>query len=236
MRKTMKKIILFLLVFLIVSCSSKDIFISPEYKNEKIQNAILYISSINEFKIRHTENIFNESELTLINKKLVTTINEQLKPNLYSQTTFSKIDFIDLNGKINFNEKKLEFNDNNFFTFKIPSNKLETNDTNVFILLIESFSVSIFKKERESSDPAKTFSISNPTPAETKLAPAKLADQIMSCEFKFMIWDNDKQKPVNYGYVNFENKFEENDDIDKMLTKIVENISTHIIKKSPFKI
>lgn len=231
----MKYFNLFLLI-LIISCSSKDVFISPDYKNENLKNAILFISSIDEFKIRHTENIFNESELTLINKKLVTTINEQLKSNLYSQSTLSKIDFIDLNGKINFNDKELEFNDDNFFKFKMPVNKLETKEPNVFILLIESFSVSIFKKERETSDPAKTYSISNPTPAETKLSPAKLADQYMSCEFKFMIWDNDKQKPVVYGYVNFENKFEENDDIDKMLTKIVENISTHIIKKTPFKI
>ncbi len=230
------KVLKFLLLLLIIGCSSKDIFISPEYKNEKLQNSVLYISTIDEFKIRHTENIFNESELTLINKKLVTSINEQLKPDMFSQSTLSKIDFIDLKDKVRFNEKKLEFNDDNIFTFKVPVNKLEINESNVFVLLIESFSVSIFKKERETSDPVKTYSISNPTPAETKLAPAKLADQIMSCEFKYMIWDNDKQKPVVYGYVNFENKFEENDDIDKMITKIVENISLHIIKKSPFKI
>ncbi|MCX7876088.1 MAG: hypothetical protein N2321_07980 [Melioribacteraceae bacterium] len=230
------KHIKFIYLLFILGCSSKDIFISPDYKSQKIQDAILYISAIEEFKIKHTENVFTESELALINKKLIGTINEQLKPNLFLQTSLSKIEFIDLKSKVSLEESKLEFNDDSFFSFKIPKNKISLNEENSFVLFIESFSVSIFKKERETSDPAKTYSISNPTPAETKLAPAKLADQIMSCDFKYLIWDNANQKPVIYGFVNVDSKFQENDDIDKMINRIVDKISSSLIKNSPFKI
>lgn len=232
----MKYLISLLFLFLI-GCSSKDFFISPEYKNKKINDAILYVSSINEFKIRHTENIFSESELTLINKNLVNKINDNLKQNLFSQTTLSKIEFVDLSTKIKLVDNKLTLSDENYISFKLPEEKISFDEKeNVFVLFIESFSVSLYKKERETSDPAKQYTISNPTPTETKLSPAKLLDQIMSCEFKYLIWDNNKQKPVYYGYANFESKFEENDDIDKMLTRIVDKISNVVVSNSPFKI
>ena len=233
----MKKLIYFFLLSLIISCSSKEFFISPDYKNQKIKDATLIISTISEFKIRHTENILNESELTLINKKLVNTISENLKPELFSKTTFAKIEFVELQDKIQLEEKKLNLSGENSFTMKLPKDKITINgNENVFVLLIESFSVNIFKKERETSDPAKFYSVSNPTPTETKLAPAKLADQIVGCEFKYLIWDNQNEKPVSYGYVHFENKFGENEDIESMLKRIVEKISSSVTKDSPFAI
>lgn len=233
----MKRLIYFFLLSLIISCSSKDFFISPDYKNQKIKDATLIISTVSEFKIRHTENIFNESELTLINKKLVNTISENLKPELFSKTTFAKIEFAELQDEIQLEDKKLSLSGENSFTMKLPKNKIPIiGKENVFVLLIESFSVNIFKKERETSDPAKFYSVSNPTPTETKLAPAKLADQIVGCEFKFLIWDNQNEKPVSYGYVHFENKFGENEDIESMLKRIVEKISSSVIKDSPFAI
>lgn len=233
----MKKLCYFIFLIVLIGCSSKDFFISPEYKYQKIENATLIIPTLSEFKIRHTENVFDESELTLINKKLVSTISENLKTELFSKTTLAKVEFIDIQNKMKLEDKRLILNGEDSFSMQLPKNKIQAAENdNVFILFIESFSTNIYRKERETSDPAKYFSVSNPTPTETKLAPAKLADQVVGCEFKFLIWDNQNLKPVSYGYVHFENKIGENEEIDSVLKRIVEKISSSVIKDSPFTI
>lgn len=234
----MKKLSLLLLLFgVLFGCSSKNYFVSPDYKSQKISNASLLISTVDEFKIRQADNLFDENELTLINKNFVNSLSSNLKPEIFSRTTLAKIDFADISSKVKLEEKNLPYYNNEQFKVNLPLNSVTTEEkNNVFILFIQDFSISIFKKERETSDPAKHFSVSNPTPTETKLAPSKLADQVLGCEFKYAIFDNTKMEPVSYGLIHFEKKFAENMEIGSMFEIVAKKMAEEVVKDTPFEI
>jgi hypothetical protein len=233
----MKKLFLILIPLLVLfsACSSKDYYIVPEYEGTNISDGVLLIPTLQEFKIRHTENIFTEDELTLINKKFVTILSENLKSRLKEGTTFQKIDFADFGSRLIKENQTVPFNNGEVLHLNLPAKKIPLDGKErTFILLLENMSLAIFKKEVDTSDPAKFYSASPSAPSDVRLSPLKFFNQMFLCEFNYTIYDNNNSKPVSYGLITIQNKMEENSDLDKLLTRIVEKIAKAVIKDTPF--
>ena len=220
---------------LLSACSSKDYFISPDYAGKRIQNVSLIIPTVKEFKIRQTENIFTEDELKNIIKKFVEAISENLKSELGANTSFKKIDFIDINERVSKENVEVPFTRGETIYLNLPKKPLSfAEPDDVYILFFENLALSIYKKERETSDPAKHYTVSTPSPSEAKLSPTKLSDQIFACEVKYAIYDNQLGKPVAYGILTFEDKIAENSDMDKLVKRFVKKIAAAVVNDTPF--
>lgn len=233
----MKKLVLLLLVSLLVSCSSKDYFISPEYAGKKIEKASLIIPTVKEFKISQTENLLTEDELMAINKKFVESISNNLINEIAANSTFKKIDFVEIEDRISKENVELAFTQGETIHFDLPKKSIMFTDaekSEIYILFFDNLSLSIYKKQRETSDPAKHYTASTPAPTDARLTPAKLSDQVFACEIKYALYDNQQAKPVAYGIKTFEDKVSENSDIEKLVAKFVEKIAAYVVNDTPF--
>lgn len=233
----MKILVYLLLITLFVSCSSKDYFISQEYSGKKIEKASLIIPTVKEFKIRQDENLFTEDELAAINRKFVESIGSNLINELAENSTLQKIDFVEIENRFSKEKTKLNFTNGETIHFDLPTNPLnfpEKEKQEIYILFFDHLSLAVYKKQRETSDPAKHYTASTPAPTEARLTPAKLTDQVFSCEIKYAIYDNQFGQPVSYGMKSFEERISENSDLDKIVAKFVEKIAAFVIKDTPF--
>lgn len=234
----MKKNILFLfaILLLLTACSSsKDYFIVSEYEGKKINEATLFIPTLDEFKIRHTDNIFTEDELAQINKIFVSTISNNLRNELKANSTFRKIEFANFGERLVKEKTNVAFHKDEVKSINLPKMKLPIEgEDKAFILLIDNVSLAIFKKEMDTSDPAKFYSATPSETSDIKLSPMKFFNQMFSCEFNFAIYDNNNGKPVSYGLIAVESKMEENLDLDKILIKIVQKMAKAVLNDSPF--
>ncbi|MEW6652163.1 MAG: hypothetical protein AB1394_01710 [Bacteroidota bacterium] len=234
----MKKLVLLLAAGLLVSCSSKDYFIVPEYADKRIEKASLIIPTVKEFNISQDEYLFAEEELMAINKQFVESINSKLLNEIDANSTFNKIDFVDIEGRISKENVKLPYTKGGSIHLNLPTKPLSiagTEQQNLYILFFDQISLSIYKKQRETSDPAKHYTASTPAPTEARLTPAKLMDQVFACEIKFALYNNQLGKPVAYAIKIFEERISENHDIEKLVDKFVDKIAAYIVKDSPFK-
>lgn len=233
----MKKLGLLLLVCLLASCSSKDYFVSPEYAGKKIEKASLIIPTVKEFKITQTDNLLTEEELMAINKKFVESISGNLINELGANSTFKKIDFVEIEDRINKENVELAFTVGETIHFDLPKKTITlagSEKSEIYILFFDNLNLSIYKKQRETSDPAKHYTASAPAPTDTRLTPAKLSDQVFACEIKYALYDNQAGKPVAYGIKTFADKISENSDIDKLVAKFAEKIAAYVVKGTPF--
>jgi len=233
----MKRIFFLLVIVLLNACSSKDHFINPDYSGKKIEKASLIIPTLKEFKITQDENLFSEEELMAINKKFVDEIGSKLLNEISLKSTFKKIDFVELENRIGKEKTKLNYTNGETIHFDLPVKPLKFSENGkheIYILFFDQLSLSIFKKQRETSDPAKHYTATTPAPTETRLTPAKLTDQVFSCEIKYVIYDNQLGMPVTYGIKSFDEKITENSDLDKLVGRFVEKIAAYIIKDTPF--
>lgn len=233
----MKNLVYLLLITLLASCSSKDYFIAPEYADKKIKRASLIIPTVKEFKITQDEYLFTEDELNTINRKFVETIGSKLINDIGESSTFQKIDFVEIENRFSKEKTKLNYTKGETIHFDLPTKPLNFSDKEkqeIYILFFDHLALAIYKKQRETSDPAKHYTASAPAPTETRLTPAKLTDQVFSCEIKFAIYDNQRGQPVSYGIKSFEERISENSDLDKLVAKFVEKIAAFVIKDTPF--
>ncbi|KAF0151410.1 MAG: hypothetical protein FD143_1993 [Ignavibacteria bacterium] len=233
----MKKLVLLLIAGWLASCSGKDYFIAPEYAGIKIEKASLIIPTVKEFKISQDEYFLTEEELMAVNKMFVETINSKLINKIGSNSTFKKIDFVDIEQRIIKDSFKLPYTSGKTIQLNLPAKPLILTGTELqdfYILFFDHFSLSIYRKERETSDPAKHYTASTPAPTEARLTPAKLTDQVFACEIKFALYDNRLSKPVAYGIKTFEEKISENSDIEKLVAKFVDKIASYVVKNTPF--
>lgn len=233
----MKNLVYLLLITLLASCSSKDYFIAPEYADKKIKRASLIIPTVKEFKITQDEYLFTEDELNTINRKFVETIGSKLINDIGESSTFQKIDFVEIENRFSKEKTKLNYTKGETIHFDLPTKPLNFSDIEkqeIYILFFDHLALAIYKKQRETSDPAKHYTASTPAPTETRLTPAKLTDQVFSCEIKYAIYDNQRGQPVSYGIKSFEERISENSDLDKLVAKFVEKIAAFVIKDTPF--
>ncbi len=233
----MKNLVYLLLITLLASCSSKDYFIAPEYADKKIKRASLIIPTVKEFKITQDKYLFTEDELNTINRKFIETIGSKLINDIGESSTFQKIDFVEIENRFSKEKTKLNYTKGETIHFDLPTKPLNFSDKEkqeIYILFFDHLALAIYKKQRETSDPAKHYTASAPAPTETRLTPAKLTDQVFSCEIKYAIYDNQRGQPVSYGIKSFEERISENSDLDKLVAKFVEKIAAFVIKDTPF--
>lgn len=228
-------IIIPLFIFLINACGTKDYVIVPEYRGQNISNASLLIPQIKEFKISQAENVFTEEQLMAINKDFSDELGQTLIDGIKSASSFQKVQFADLEGKVNFKEAELVFRENEPIRINVPSKSVAfSDDDRIFILLFENLSCSIYRKQRETSNPAKHYTASSPTPYDVALTPAKLSDFVFSTYVKYLIYDNEQGREVSYGKINIEEKIPEGVEMNKLLKKVINKLSEAIIKETPF--
>ncbi|MBX3008968.1 MAG: hypothetical protein KF816_13200 [Melioribacteraceae bacterium] len=228
-------IIIPLFIVLINACGTKDYVIVPEYRGQNISNASLLIPQIKQFKISQAENVFTEEQLMAINKDFSDELGQTLIDGIKSASTFQKVHFADLEGKVNFKETELVFRENEPIRINVPTKSVAfSDDDRIFILLFENLSCSIYRKQRETSNPAKHYTASSPTPYDVALTPAKLSDFVFSTYVKYLIYDNERGREVSYGKINIEEKIPEGVEMNKLLKKVINKLSEAIIKETPF--
>jgi hypothetical protein len=224
-----------LFILLINACGTKDYIIVPEYRGQNIENASLIIPQIKEIKISQAENVFTEDQLMSFNKNFADELGQSLIEEIKAASTFQKVQFGDLEGKVTFKETELSFRGNETIRLNIPAKSIAFSDNEkIFLLLIDNISCSIYRKQRETSDPAKHYTASSPTPYDVALTPAKLSDFVFSTYVKYLIYDNENGREVSYGKINIVEKIPDGVEMNKLFKKVINKLSSIIIKETPF--
>ncbi len=224
-----------ILLFLFFSCSSKDYFIFPEYRDIKISQATLIIPTIDEIKIYHHEELFNEAEVDLIKKTYSLLLSGILKDALKTNSTFYTVNYVALKQKPEFETKIFELDDKERIRINLPKSRIAIDTSEaVFILFLQDLNVAFSKEEKETSDPAKHYSVSTTPGNKPEITPRKPYNYYFTLELKYSIYDNNAGKVVSYGLITNKQKYEPQMSVENMMREAIMKFAKKIIDGTPF--
>lgn len=234
----MNNTIIFILssvVLFLTACSSHHIYVNPQYKNQQIDDALLFIPQSINANIVKREEVLSEVDVHYSKNDYARIFSNALINNLKSYSKFKKVEFVKLpTAPIT---KAIEFSveDDRLIEIDIPEKLLSIENTNpVFLLLLDSLKISFYKKLLEDSKPKKTFTVSGNTTEEALLYSYKTAGYYISVETNFTLYDNRRNAIVTHGHYAAEELYKQNKTIKKIVNTAVQNLVNSILQHSPF--
>jgi hypothetical protein len=235
MFNTRNNLLILLIIPILISCSSKNYFVNPEYRDKKISDANLVIPTVNEVKFYQFAQIFNEGEIEKIKKDFSLLLSDKLKGELKSRSTFSDIRYASFKAKPEFESKEFDLNEKEKISLSLPKNRIESDiSENLFLLFLEEITLSLENKEKDTSDPAKHYSVTSTPGNEPILNPMRLYNQILVLDLKYCLYDNSTGKTVLFGKFSSQQKFAENSMAENIIKKGIEKFAEKIFENTPF--
>jgi hypothetical protein len=231
-----RKPFLFLLILpMLISCSSKNYFISPEYRGKVIDGADLVIPTVNEVKFYQFSNIFNEGDIEKIKKDFSSLLSGSLKDELKSGSNFSNIKYASFKTKPDFERQDFNLNGKEKISFELPKNRIESDISgNLFFLFLEDISLSLVNKESDTSDPAKHYSVTATPGNDPLLNPTRLYNQLLVLDLRYCLYDNNSGRIVSYGKFSDQQKFGESSVAEKLIRTSIEKFADKVFENTPF--
>ena len=218
-----------------MSCSKKNTFVTPEYIDNKIIDATLFISPITDISIIQQEEIFTELGVNIFKGEFLSTFSENLKKSLLDNSTFKKIYYLNNNLQPEFKTQFLDLNERGKFNIDLPKKPLEINlSEDIFILFLQDLVISFSKNEIESSKPGKKYLIT-PTPGgDVILHKLKNYNYYLISQTKYAIYDNTKNKIVSYGVVSAKEEYNKSRDMERLMNGAIQGLVKDILENTPF--
>jgi len=224
-----------LLVPLLISCAGRSYSIASEYRNKKISNSSLVIPTIDKINIRQSDNLFEEKELNTIEREYFRLLSENLKDNIKSNSTFTSVNYVELKTKPALETQAFDLDNGEPVHLDVPIKPVELNYSgNMCILFLEGVNLTIAKEQKDTSDPAKHYSVKSTDGSDIKLANAKFYNNYFIFELKYLIYDNTSGKPVSYGIISFKQKYDIQKNVESLIKIAIEKMANNIIKETPF--
>lgn len=234
----MKKEILFMLLsaaVIIISCTAKNYFIESGYEDQKISGGLLLIPKINNLNIYQEESVFNEAELDSIKNRFLSGFGTELNKEILQVSNFKNVGNMEYKQLPEFRKQSFFINEKEMLEISVPRDRIAIQSKdNVFILFIENGIINLLKDERDTSDPAKHYSVSTTPAGGVDLHNLKFYDNQFSFSANYLIYDNTNAKVVKCGTVNTKYKHTQNTDLDDLVLKITTGTAEKILKDSPF--
>jgi hypothetical protein len=230
-----KALIILLIVPLLISCSSKNYFVNPEYKNKKIVGANLVIPTVSDVNFYQSSSVFDESEIEKIKKEFSSLLSGTLRNDLRSTSSFSDIKYASFRMQPVLESKTFDLNEKEKIIFNLPKNQIETDIAeNLFFLFLEDLSLSIVNKESDTSDPAKHYSAKPTSNNESILTPRRFNNLVLILDLKYCLFDNIKGKAVSFGRFSAEQIFTENSSAEKIINAHIIKFAEKVFENTPF--
>ncbi|MCX6170787.1 MAG: hypothetical protein NTX65_15715 [Ignavibacteriales bacterium] len=231
-----RKDLFFLLIIpIFISCASKNYIINPEYRDKKISNANLIIPTIKDVNFSQFSNIFSEDEVKRIKHDFSLLLSENLRNELKSRSTFSDIKYASFKSKPEFGSKVFDLNEKEKISFSLPKNRIESDIAeNVFLLFLEDVTLSLINEEKDTSDPAKHYSVTSTPGNDPLLNPAKFYNQSLHLDLKYCLYDNNNGKTVLFGRFSEKQKFTEISVAENIIKKGIEKFAKKVFENTPF--
>lgn len=234
MKEHLLFILIFLLTFIFISCSSRTYFVHSDYRDGTIDNPTVLIPQVDEVRVHQRENIFDNEEISYVEDVFKKELNSEMAEYILPGSRLNRIYHIDYKLEPVLAEKTFKLGDE-ILLMEIPGQSIDINDEkNVFLLLIANPVISIDREEIDSSDPAKHYSANTTAGNQLVVNTSKPYEIIVSAELQYALFDNENEQVAYYGTSEYEERFREGDNLENIIAKGVRKMSEEIISNSPF--
>lgn len=235
MKKTNYFMLFLIAVPLFISCSSKNFFITPEYKDKKISNATLIIPTFNEVRIVQDGRLFTADELNILQKSFLKIFNGYFEEELGNNSTFEKITHAAYKVSPEFEARSFDLNEKEKIEILFPKRPIEfVIAGSIYVLFFQDFTVAFVNEEQDTSDPAKHFSVETQPGLDATLNPQKFYAQYFTIRAKYSFYDNTTGKVVLYGSANVQEKYRLETNVENLMQRSISNFVEKIIAGTPF--
>ncbi len=222
-------------VLLLVSCSPKEYFIDSDYAGKKITDAVLLVANTNDIKVYQDNGSFSESELDSLKENYLFLMNKNLKDDLKPSSSFARVGTFEFTKTPAMETASYNLDNGEEIKIYIPKNKIAIESENkVFILFLQDGYLHLKKNEKDTSDPAKHYSVSETPAGQVNLKSSKLFNNQFSFNTKFVIYDNNTGKVVSCGYVSTKQNFTQNNSVEEIIKNTLGELANKIVNGSPF--
>jgi len=227
---------LFLVILSIfMSCTSKNTFVKPEYRDKKIRNATLLIPPIVCTDIIHNEEIFNEIGISHAKEVYFSLFSDNFKKFLKSKSTFQKVDYLAYQLQSEFENYVLNLNEKEKINIDLPKKQIEFDSSGeVYILFLQDLIVSFSKEQKETSLPVKHYTVTGDTEKEAIFHSLKMYNYYIKLQTKYAIFDNTLCKVVSYGNVTVKEKYFMPKVIENLMEESINKLVKDILENTPF--
>lgn len=220
---------------LLASCSSKDYFISSDYAGKKINDAVMLVANTNDIKIYQDNGSFSQGELDSLKDNYLFLMNKNLKEDLKSSSSFARVAAFEFTKAPAMETASYNLDNGEEIKVDVPKNKIAIEtESKVFILFLQDGYLHLKKKETDTSDPAKHYSVSETPAGGMNLKSSKFFDNQFVFNTKFVIYDNNTGKLVSCGYISTKQNFTQNKSVEEIITNTLGELANKIVNDSPF--
>lgn len=216
-------------------CSGQKTFILPEYQGKTFTKPGLFIVPERDTLSILDQKLFYEVGLNLSRINILDGFNNSLKNMILQESNFNSIGLLETDISPILATKFLNFGSSKKLNMELPSNPLKIQyDGDIFLLLIDDLKVVFSKSKRESSDPAKSYTVSR-TPGDNNLLHnMKSYEYFVSIQVKYALIDNQNTGLISYGIVSSKDDFDLNKGFNGLLDGMLKDLAKAILADTPF--
>jgi hypothetical protein len=232
---TRKDLFILLITPILLSCTSQNYFINPEYRDKQIGGANLVIPIVDDVKFYQSTQIFTDGDVAKIKKDFSLLLSSKLKNELASSSTFADVKYASFKTKPEFESKVFDLNEKEKISFSLPKNPIKSDIAeNLFFLFLEDITLSLVNKEKDTSDPAKHYSVTSTPGNEPALNTMRLYNQSLVLDLKYCLYDNNTCKTVSFGRFSTQQKFGEISVAENIIKTEIEKFAKKVFENTPF--